>query len=215
MNGQLKSQWWLSLLLLVTYFGFTLVAGFRGRWNDPAVLVDRIISVILWLGWLVHFWKCVFAWRQTSSKRVRPMFANLVVMLIGFIAVISAAKTSAGLAGKARLIEIQQAIDGGMYEDSLRLLKDWPFKEQRVYSFDESFAKLPQSIKQLAPVFVEIEYGDDDRPTNLGICKNGFGGFAAGIRIFSNESAAQSLQQSGQGRGVKVSNGVYYWWQNT
>lgn len=202
-------------MFLVTYFGCSLFAGFRTRWNDPVALLERIIPIVLWLGWLVHLWWRVFTCCRFGRQKPRLTLASLVTLLIGMIAFVFAVKAGGLLGARARLNEIRHALDAGLYEDSVKLMKDWPFTEQRVYSSDVLFSQLPQSIRLLRPVFVEIEQSDINGPANLGICKNGFGGFAVGVRIFFNDTDAELLQIRGRGTGEKVADGAYYWWQHT
>jgi hypothetical protein len=68
----------------------------------------------------------------------------------------------------------------------------------------------------LSPAYVINEDIDDTNiPPNIGVCKNGFGGFAAGIRVFRNDEDADKLKAYYRCTCERVAPGVYIWWQDT
>jgi hypothetical protein len=58
---------------------------------------------------------------------------------------------------------------------------------------------------------------------SVGICTDGFGGFAKGIRVFANDQDADKFiadmnagMKTGEDFGYqRIVAGVYYWWQDT
>jgi hypothetical protein len=120
--------------------------------------------------------------------------------------------------------EIQTSVDAGLREDCVKLLLNWPVKDDRIYNLDPEFSRLPSSIKIFAPVYVINENIDDTNiPPNIGLCKNGFGGFALGIRVFRSDKDAdkfitymKTTAQINRDFGCqRVALGVYCWWRDT
>ena len=108
--------------------------------------------------------------------------------------------------------EIQQSVDVGLYEDCMRLLDNWPIKESRISYSTPEYDRLPESIKMLKPVYVTKEVIDlPDVPQNIGICKNGFGGFCMGVRVFRNDQDADTYNKKIDGRCQRIVSGVYFW----
>lgn len=115
-----------------------------------------------------------------------------------------------------RAHEIQRSVDAGLREDCLQLLLNWPVKEDRIFNSDPEFAKLPASIRMLTPVYVTNDSIDSpDLPPNVGLCKNGFGGFAMGVRVFRNDQDANKFKNNTVGGCQRIVPGVYYWWHPT
>lgn len=50
---------------------------------------------------------------------------------------------------------------------------------------------------------------------NIGICKNGFGGFAIGILVFRTDDDAEAFRREWHGRCERVAPGVYLCWHST
>ncbi len=122
--------------------------------------------------------------------------------------------------GVRRHYEVQAAIDAGLHADCMQLMKNWSTKKtnrffkDRIFSGDPEYAKLPASIRMLSPFYVTKDWTDmPNWPTNIGLCKDGFGGFAMGVRVFNNDQDANKLKSLFDCQ--RVANGVYIWWQGT
>jgi hypothetical protein len=130
-----------------------------------------------------------------------------------------------GVLGKAMYFhEIQLAVSAGLQEDCTQLARDWPSDDDRIYSIDPAYKNLPNSIKILKAGYVMREKAESTNSLpSIGICTDGFGGFAVGVRVFQNDYDAQksiaeakTQMRIGHEFGYKkVAPGVYYWWQDT
>jgi hypothetical protein len=113
-------------------------------------------------------------------------------------------------------LEIRKAVQAGLQNDCVRLLEHWPFKQEMIDSSNSEYLKLPASIRMLEPAYVENESLDfTNYPPNIGICKNGFGGFSRGIRVFKTDAAANDYSKVTIGGNHRIAPGVYYWWHPT
>ena len=196
-------------------------AAIEGRWFLIFSGADSLFfGLLVWFVWTIHLMWLLASRPPVVAKRISPWLTIVGAVLI----LISAFKFAGLLAAIARSHEIQQAVDAGLQNDCARLLDNWPVKRDRLYSSDAEFAKLPPSIRLLSPGYVEnSSYDLPDLPVNLGVCKNGFGGFAAGIRVFRSDedgrkfiSDLQKTEQINKDFGFQcISPGIYFWWQNT
>ena len=157
------------------------------------------MAFALWFVWLGHF-----VWLSSKRPQIIGMGkASLLGIFLGVLLIFLAHKISAIFEAQALKHDIQPAIEAGLYKDCMQLLHDWPTNlDYEISSEDTNYAQLPASIKMLKPVYVgKSIYGD---PPNIGICKNGWGGFAimaatqSGCRVtcltLSNEQFAYSTE---------------------
>jgi len=110
--------------------------------------------------------------------------------------------------------EIRQAIDQGLYADCIALLDHWPSKHSRIFLGD---VPLPRSIVEFHPAYITNDAIDYPGlgPPNIGLCKNGFGGFAEGIRIFRSDEDAQKCIAARGAFVQRIAPGIYYWCEST
>ncbi len=99
-------------------------------------------------------------------------------------------------ARSVRTAEISAALASGLLEDCESVLApydDDPRLDKegviRLLRGSEEFESLPESVRGFDPVYVTIEKDSLGRgvPLNLGLCKNGFGGFHMGVRVFRDD----------------------------
>jgi hypothetical protein len=145
-------------------------------------------------------------------------------VLVSVVALWVAGQLGSIIGNALRLREIRAAADAGLREDCMQLLHNWPVKDDRIGDWDAAFTRLPHSITMLSPAYVINERVDDSSvPPNIGICKNGFGGFAFGVRVFRNDQDADKFindmkrtMRIGRDFGYqRVASGIYYWWEDT
>jgi hypothetical protein len=120
--------------------------------------------------------------------------------------------------------EVRRAVAAGLRDDCEQLLRQWSFKDDIIFDSATEYAKLPPSIRMLTPVYVVNDsLADTNTVPNLGLCKNGAGGFAGGIRVFRNDHEAElfidhwrrNFELGKDFTYQRIAAGVYYWWQNT
>ena len=150
------------------------------------------------------------------SEHPRPFVGMLIVAGIVFGGAIY---VSSRLADAYRHAEIASAIANGLKADCESLFssfRDHPLLKQegyiRLFPGSQEFEALPDSIRRFEPVYVTIEerpLGRDFAP-NIGLCKNGFGGFHMGLRVFKD---APDIPES-QNR-KRVGPGIYLWLDET
>ena len=108
---------------------------------------------------------------------------------------------------------VQPAVSAGLYKDCMQLLQNWPTSQDRIFSSDSNFDELPASIKMLEPEYVANSMCGG--PPNIGICKNGFGGFSKGIRVFRTDEDAMKFSTNTVGSYTRIAPGIYIWWHPT
>jgi len=106
---------------------------------------------------------------------------------------VGTALISKNYAASLRSSEIAISIDKGLADDCETVLlayRDDPeFKSDcyvRIFPGSQKFDSLPDSILAFNPVYVTIEENSfgTNQPLSIGLCKNGFGDFNMGIRVF-------------------------------
>ena len=169
--------------------------------------------VVIWVVWVVHTGWVLSRRTLAYSGRVKLLAKIFGAVFASAIAVWVMCALG-GIIGKTlRFHEVKVAVDAGLREDCLKLLQNWPIKADRIENYSAEFLNLPSSIKMLAPAYVSNDHLDDANiPPNIGLCKNGWGGFALGIRVFQSDEDAKSLKT---GECLRVAPGVYIWWQDT
>jgi len=208
-----KKQYFFSAALMFLCLVASISIPIIGRWGSLRSFGIELFVLATWIIWGVHVVCMQLKWGCISCKRVFCWIKIVAVVLASVIAILTAG-VFGGVIGKAlRLHEIRAAMDSGLREDCLKLLHDWPVNGKRIYNYDSEFSKLPNSIKMLSPVYVLNEHLNDAIvPPNIGICKNGWGGFALGIRVFQSDEDANKLKS---GNRERIAPGIYLWWQDT
>jgi len=198
----------LICLLLIASISIPVV----GRWGSFRASGVELTVLVIWIAWVIHA-----GWMLSRQNRAHSGRVYLVAKIFGSILVSAVAIWVACLLGGVigqtlRLHEVKAAVDAGLPEDCLKLLYNWPIKDDRIENYSSEYLKLPSSIRMLAPAYVSNDHLDDtNTPPNIGLCKNGWGGFALGIRVFQNDEA-KNLKT---GECLRVAPGVYIWWQDT
>ena len=143
----------------------------------------------------------------------------IAAVVVSATLVIGAAVASPEVGRWRREHEVRSALHAGLAHDCMiafaRFESDPDMKQyghRRIFVGSEEFASLPDSIREFKPVYVVFEdkpFGSD-MPRNIGLCKNGFGGFAIGVRVFlTDEEPPETLWKK------RVAPGVYLWQQET
>jgi hypothetical protein len=131
----------------------------------------------------------VAVWTVSARQYKACVWLLPVVASLFFGTAFASNRCSASL----RLSEIKDAIDRGLVVDCetvFRAYRDHPELKSdgyiRIFPGSQEFDSLPVSIQDFDPVYVTIEENPfgSNRPLNVGLCKNGFGGFHMGIRVF-------------------------------
>jgi len=208
-----KKQYCFSTALIFLCLIASVSSPILGRWGSLRSFEMELIVLTLWGIWGVHAVCIQFRRGRTLGKRWFQ-WAGFVAVVFASVIALWAASMLGSVLGKAlRLHEIRAAMDSGLREDCLKLLQNWPVSGDRIYNYDSEFSKLPTSIKMLAPAYVSNEHlNDANIPPNIGLCKNGWGGFAIGIRVFQSDEAANKLKN---GSRERVASGVFIWWHDT
>ena len=194
------------------------------RENSSIKITIFLAAFALWLGWTIYFGVVLYGRSKThgGKRYFLSRFASGIILT--FIAIFLACRVGTLLEKTYYIHEIKKAAQAGLQRDCVSLLHNWPTKDDRIYNPSPEFEKLPSSIKLLNPVYVVNDsYRNENTPKNIGLCKNGFGGFSSGVRIFSSDQDAEAfisyMQISGKTNkdfGYKrLASGIYYWWQNT
>lgn len=195
----------LSVILLVIVLSLFAYGSVQARWGGfLRGFFEFLLAVIIlnvWIGHLVftvnRFFKSKYKWL---------LFACFIIIAY------SASFCSCSAHRYVIAYEIQQSVDVGLYEDCMRLLDNWPIKENTISRSTPEYDRLPESIKMLKPVYVTKEVIDlPDVPPNIGICKNGFGGFCMGVRVFRSDQDANTYSKKIEGKCQRIVRGVYFW----
>jgi hypothetical protein len=201
-----------SLLFVALIAALVVEAAVESRWGAIFSGVGAgLMAFVIWLIWMVHF-ICPLT---KKPRMVGVGMAILLAFVLGVFVFYAAGKVSGMFRTMALQREIQPAINAGLYQDCMRLLQSWPANQDRIFSSDTNFAELPASVKMLEP-FAYVEFDKfTDLPPNIGICKNGFGGFATGVRVFRTDDDAMNFSTNTCGGYHRIAPGVYYWWHPT
>lgn len=195
-----------SLTMLCLFFAFGAYGSYEARWGWIfAGLWQWLVALLIWSVWITHLAFMLLKHNSGSSKR----WLLFVILIVASFVVGGCAS---GTAQIARAREVRRALDAGLREDCMRLLRDWPAGKVRLSEQDVDYSNLPASIRMLQPVYVTNDsISDTDIPPNIGICKNGFGGFADGVRVFKNDEDAGLFKSKTVGRCERIAPGVYFW----
>ena len=202
-----------TLTLAMTVTGL-LFAGLAAAWHSIGVFIYLPASygfalatfALLWIG----FAGC--------SPRL-PTRVIVLVFLAAFALIASAHFAAFAVAGIARDRAVRRAVDAGLEADCRAIFKTYERDSRiqkdgyaRIFHGTPEFNKLPASIRGLRPVYITIEDHpyDSEMPRNIGVCKNGFGGFAFGVRVFLEDEQVPPATWSRE-----VSPNVYLWQEET
>lgn len=199
-------------LLGLFLFVLLALASVLGRWGTLNKLYLMLPAICVWVVLLLMILRFIPNKPNNKNKR-RQIFVISVVSVVLFCVLLLICSQLGKLVVK---IEIQNSISMGLRNDSLQLIAAWPGKADRVYFTDKEFLSFPASIRALKPVYVSNDkLTSTNLPASVSLCKNGFGGFAAGIRIFENDADAQMAIKITGDRAERIVEGVYLWWQGT
>ncbi len=157
-------------------------AAVAGRWNAP---IPLMVTLGIYIAAAIVFLFLMIA-MITSTKR--SVFAWSSVLFALFI--VGAAIFAHERAAAIRHSEISNAIDAGLATDCQSVVRDHRDHPElindgyvRIFPGTPEFDSLPNSIREFDPVYVTIEKFPD---LNVGLCKNGWGGFHMGVRVFAD-----------------------------
>jgi hypothetical protein len=204
----------ISILFSVTMIGLFFILGAYGsvvsRWGAMfSGVFELLLASLIWFVWVGHLGFILLA-RDFKSMARWLLFLSLVLasFFVGEFA------SEFGRFARAR--EIQRAVDAGLREDCMQLLLRWLINGSEIDYSEPEYSKLPESIKMLEPCYVENDSIEDTNLTpNIGICKNGFGGFAEGVRVFRSDQDAKTFENQTLGGCERIAPGVYFWWHPT
>jgi hypothetical protein len=207
--------------IMLLFVALVSVAHITGRWAAMfAGLTAVVLALVAGFVWAIHL-----VWLLTKRPSIFGWRLSLLITFgSGVLAFCFAFVIGSSIADAVRVHEIQTAVKAGLQEDCMRLLQNWPVKHDRISEFDAEFAELPPSIRGIAPAYViNSQVDNPEQPLNLGICKNGWGGFAMGVRVFRSDDDAKSfankmqitLEANKDFKFRRIAPGVYFWWQNT
>lgn len=212
-----------SVVLMCALFAVSVSCPVVGRWSSLSVMQLGLLGFVAYLVWIA-----LFAWVQWKQKehltRTRICAKILLAIMVTMVFLWFGDRLGTYFGTAIRSREIKAAIDAGLQMDCVQLMSHWPVKGDMIQEKDPSFAALPRSLRILAPVYVTCDRTEDaNTPASVGLCKNGFGGFAAGVRVFRSEQDAEHFisdmertMNLGKDFGFeKIAPAVYYWWQGT
>lgn len=204
----------LSILLVCMSLENIFFAHIVARWGSFAGMGAWIASMLFWILGIAFFaW---FLLGRVFKKNLYSWVAFLGGVLVCAVAYHIASKIGTDREEQLCAQEISKAVNAGLKNDCMKLLSAWPVRDERIEPSTPAFSQLPLSIRMLAPVYVENESFDSAAlPTNVGICKDGFGGFACGVRVFRNDEDATIFAARTIGGYRRIAPGVYYWWHPT
>jgi hypothetical protein len=199
----------LSLSLIVWVY-----AMIDGRWESFSSLPLFFVGIGIWITWVVHLGRISIRQARKHRAAIGGFTLFFCVLFGAFIVFIVVWLLSFGVGRAICVHEVQKAVDAGLRNDCLKLLKNWPTKDDRIYLSHSEFSTLAPSIRMLSPLYVKNDYTDNTNvPPNIGICKNGFGGFVCGIRVFQNdEDATNYFSPASQYDRYRVAPGIYALW---
>jgi hypothetical protein len=185
-----------------------------GRWGSFAGAGAWLASLLFWIMGIAFFGS--FLLGQVFKRNLYRWGAFFGGAFMCAVAYHIASKIGSVREEQLCAQEISKAVDAGLKNDCMKLLSAWPVKDESIDPSTPAFSRLPVSVRMLAPVYVENEPLDSaGLPPNIGICKNGWGGFAYGVRVFRNDEDATNFAVHTIGGYRRVAPGVYYWWHPT
>ncbi len=198
-----------SASLLVWIYGMI-----SSRWESFSSIPIFLVGISIWIIWVTHL-----GWISVQEARKHRTQIGFFIfffgfLFVGFIAFVIA--WGVGLtAGRMLCVrEVRRAVNAGLRNDCLKLLQNWPTKDDRIGHLKPEYSDLAPSIRMLSPMYVINDHIDNTNiPPNIGICKNGFGGFVCGVRVFQNdEDASNYFAPASQYDHERVAPGIYALW---
>jgi len=219
-----RNHWIVSLALLGFVLMLCIYYQIASRWFPFDGLPALVVALVSWLLWVAHLgWmRCRFARATTRLRTVFALFLGTVACSI--IAMLLASDLGERIGKTLCFREVRKAVDAGLQTDCQSLIRHWPISDDRIYDSSPEYANLPWSMRMLSPGYVVNDSMDDTNMVpNIGLCKNGFGGFAEGVRVFRNDPEAEQfiadckrIMVLGRDFGCeRIAAGVYFWWQDT
>ncbi len=211
----------ISGVLLVLFLIVRADANIAARWNTFAGFTRDLTAFGIWIIWVIHLRWMLLKNRPVAGKKVRRWAGFLGGLLASVVASSLVAGLGQARADALRTREIQMAVDAGLREDCLQLMLHWPIKESRLERENPAFDKLPASIRMLPLVYVTYESIDiKDALPSVGLCTDGWAGFARGVRVFKSDQDAAKLgfdpsDNNANGGCRRIAPGVYYCWDST
>ncbi len=202
----------ITLFLATAVGGVHIWAEVEGRWHSLPLKFISIVSYLCCIAYILIPGLAAIAFKGYR----RPLLASMLVAAGVFFTCTITAKP---LAKWRRDAEIIKAVDQGLEQDCRTVIlsyqDDPDFVEDgyvRIFPGTEAFDSLPSSIRTFVPDYVTIERDpfDLNQPPNVGLCKNGFGGFHMGVRVFEEPPEIPS----GPGR-QPITPTVYLWIDGT
>lgn len=191
-----------------------IYAMISSRWESFSSIPIFLTGTIIWVIWVIHL-----GWISIREARKHRTLIGFFIFFFGFLFAGFIAWVLArgvGLAvGKTLCVhEVRKAVDAGLRDDCLKLLQNWPTNDDRIGQLKPEFSNLAPSIRMLSPVYVINDNIDNTNfPPSIGICKNGFGGFVCGVRVFQNdEDSTNYINPPSQYDYERVAPGIYVLW---
>lgn len=187
-------------------------------WHDAAVVQARWHSVgAMSSVFLAYLIAVSVAIGLASAAAFSPNRKLPLVALALFCVIVTVSFYAAGVRAQRVLTdEIGACVASGVENDCktvLARMADDPRLEHdgyiRIFPGSEEYDALPESIRSFQPVYVTIERRDD-MPLNVGLCKNGFGGFHMGLRVFGRDPQIEP-----SARRERVAPSIYLWMDET
>lgn len=210
-----------SGVLLVLFLIVRADENIAARWNIMAGFPRFLTAIGIWIIWVIHLGWMLLKSRPVSGRKVRRWVGFFGGLLTSLVASSLVAGLGQARAEALRTREIQMAVDAGLREDCLQLLLHWPVKEWRLGRENPAFGKLPASIRMLPVLYVTNESIDNkDALPSVGLCTDGWAGFAGGVRVFKSDEDAAKLgfnpNDNNASSGCRrIAPGVYYCWDST
>lgn len=181
-------------LMAFTFLGAAALAcgaaytSVAGRWHSIGA-ITAMLSIYAAAGGM---FLCLTVGSVFSKHR-----SGFVVSTVSFGLLFGcAASFSRHFAELRRSDEISKAIENGLEIDCKKVIatyrRDSRLEKEgyvRLFPGSKEFDSLPRSIREFQPVYLTIEANPFGTalPLNVGLCKNGFGGFHMGVRVFDTD----------------------------
>jgi hypothetical protein len=207
-------QYFISATLVVVSLILWIFAMISARWQSFSSTPIFLTAIAIWIIWVIRLGRISIQEARKHQTLIGGFILFFGVLFAGFIAFIVAWLVGLEAGRILCAHEVRKAVDAGLREDCLKLLQNWPTKDDRIGCLNPYFTNLAPSIRMLSPVYVINENIDyTNIPPNIGVYKNGFGGFVCGVRVFRNdEDASNYVNPSSLYDHERVAPGIYVLW---